>query len=121
MLFTLQKDKDGDSEAPAEDAREAVQASMDPAVAHAHAVAAAASARRLNTSAAAAEHVRIAAIRRAAKFVTVRAYSCNHLAHGTQSQTLAVVSAAALQDSCFHHNCFDHLGHTVHHAGKLLI
>ena len=71
MLITLQKEKDGDSEAPVEDAREAGQGSMDPAIAHAHAVAAAAAAHRLNTSAAAAEHVRIAAIRRAAKFVTV--------------------------------------------------
>ena len=77
MPFTPQKDMDGDSEAPTEDAREAVQGSMDPTVAHAHAVAAAAAARRLSTSAAAAENVRIAAIRRAAKFVAVRGCSCS--------------------------------------------
>lgn len=70
LLTPMQKDKDGEGEALAEESREAPKEPSDPASAHAQAAAAAA-ARRLNSSAAAAEHVRIAAIKRAAEFVKV--------------------------------------------------
>ena len=77
VLGTLvQKDKDRDVEAPAEDAKEASKESPDAALVQAQAAAAAAAARRLNTSAAAAEHVCIAAMKRAAEFVKVRRILC---------------------------------------------
>ena len=77
MVITwMQKDKDRDGEAPAEDAKDTPKESPDAALAQAQAAAAAAAARRLNTSAAAAEHVFIAAMRRAAEFVKVRHIPC---------------------------------------------
>ncbi len=72
LLMLMQKDKDGDAEASPEDPKEAPKESSDAALVQAHAVVAAAAARRLNTSAALAEQVRIAAVKRAAEFVEVR-------------------------------------------------
>lgn len=72
LLVVVQKDKDGDVEVPAEDNKESPKEPAEAAPTHSQAVAAAAAARKLNSSTAAAEHVRIAAIRRAAEFVKVR-------------------------------------------------
>ena len=72
LLIVVQKDKDGDIEVPAEDNKESPKEAVEAAPTHSQAVAAAAAARKLNSSTAAAEHVRIAAIRRATEFVKVR-------------------------------------------------
>ena len=68
----VQKDKDRDVEPSAEDAKEAPRDSAEAALVQVQANAAAAAARRLNTSSAAAEqHVCVAAMKRAADFVKV--------------------------------------------------
>lgn len=72
LAMLVQKDKDRDVEPSAEDAKEAPKDSAEAALVQAQAAAAAAAARRLNTSSAAAEHVCVAAMKRAAEFIKVR-------------------------------------------------
>ena len=85
----MQKEKDRDDQA--EDARDAPRDAAEAALAQAQAAAAAAAARRLTPSAAAAEHVTIAAMKRAAEFVKV-----SEKMSGIYSPALQIIKGLAL-------------------------